>query len=282
MAFFSGGRDRIQAFKRRIIRNEATLTRVADNVAEQSKLLVRLVEQGGSGKRGDSLFGLLRGINRQLEITRTIPSTALALRERAVEACVDHITSDERFADMQVCRRNIECLRLGLAAAGSTGTVAEFGVYRGTTLTAIARHYDDRTVHGFDSFVGLPEAWGGTNKGEGAFDIGGTPPDLPVDNVEFHVGFFDSTVAPFSATNQGPFAFVHLDADLYSSTKEVFDHLGGWFVPGTVIVFDEYFGYHGWELHEHRAFSEFLETSGLDFTAVAIGHMNLAVRLVDV
>jgi hypothetical protein len=222
---------------------------------------------------------LLQRILKQLEVTRTIPSTPLKLRERAVDAAVDYILADRRFDDVQVATGNIEAMRIGLRAAQLAGAVAEFGVYKGQTLTVIARHYSDRTVHGFDSFVGLPEKWGGTSKGEGSFGVGGVPPELPVANVEFHVGFFDETVPKFAAAHEGPFAFVHLDADLYSSTKTVFDWLMSWFVEGTVIVFDEYFGYHGWQHHEHRAFMEFLERSALDYQPLAIGHMNLVVRL---
>ena len=74
---------------------------------------------------------------------------------------------------------------------------------------------------------------------------------------------------------------MHLDADLYSSTMTVIDTLFDWFVPGTVIVFDEYYGYPGWERHEHKAFMELLERSGLSFEGISIGHMNLGVKLVE-
>ena len=43
----------------------------------------------------------------------------------------------------------------------------------------------------------------------------------------------------------------------------------------------EYFGYHGWQLHEHKAFQEFLSRTGLSFQAIGLGHMNLAVRLIN-
>ena len=157
--------------------------------------------------------------------------------------------------------------------------VAEFGVYKGTSLTQIAKFFPDRTVHGFDSFVGLPDAWG--SKRAGDFSLEAKPPQLSVSNVEFHVGWFDDTVPVFATQHSGPFALAHLDADLYSSTKTVFDHLGDWFVPGTVVVFDEYFGYYGWQHHEHKAFHEFLARTGLSFEAISLGHMNLAVRLLD-
>ena len=53
------------------------------------------------------------------------------------------------------------------------------------------------------------------------------------------------------------------------------------FVAGTIVVFDEYFGYHGWQRHEHKAFQEFLSRTGLSFEAIGLGHMNLAVRLIN-
>ena len=144
-----------------------------------------------------------------------------------------------------------------------------------------AKTFPDQIIHGFDSFEGLPTAWGGTSKSAGDFDIGGTPPEIDATNVEFHVGFFDKTVPPFAESTDGQFSFVHLDADLYSSTKTVFDNLGDRIGPGAVLVFDEYFGYHGWQRHEHRAFMEFLEDRDLDYEALALGHMNLAVRLIS-
>jgi hypothetical protein len=228
-----------------------------------------------------SVTDLLAEVRNELRITRTIPSTGIVLRQRAVQQGVDHILGDDRFDDVQVSLNNPATVAAALKEVTIDGMVAEFGVYKGTSLTQIATFFPDHTVHGFDSFVGLPDAWGGTSKGAGAFDIGAKPPELKVSNVEFHVGWFDATVPVFAEQHVGPFAFAHLDADLYSSTKTVFDHLGDWFVPGTVVVFDEYFGYHGWQRHEHQAFQEFLARTGLSFRAISLGHMNLAVRLTD-
>ena len=228
-----------------------------------------------------SVTDLLAEVRNELRITRTIPSTGIVLRQRAVDQGVEYILSDPRFDDVQVSLNNPSTVTAALHEVTLDGAVAEFGVYKGTSLTQIAKFFPDLTVHGFDSFVGLPGAWGGTSKGAGAFDIGAKPPELSVSNVEFHVGWFDATVPVFAREHTGPFAFAHLDADLYSSTKTVFDHLEKWFVPGTVVVFDEYFGYHGWQRHEHKAFQEFLTRTGLSFEAISLGHMNLAVRLLD-
>lgn len=228
-----------------------------------------------------SVTDLLQQVRKELHTARTIPSTGIALRQRAVDQGVEYILSDRRFDHLHVSLHNATTVAAALREVTIDGLVAEFGVYQGLSLTQIATFFPDRTVHGFDSFVGLPEAWGGTSNRAGTFDVGAEPPRLPVANVEFHVGWFEDTVPVFARQYSGPLAFAHLDADLYSSTKTVFDTIGDWFVPGTIVVFDEYFGYHGWQHHEHKAFQEFLARTGLSFEAVSLGHMNLAVRLVD-
>jgi hypothetical protein len=226
-----------------------------------------------------SVTDLLEEVRKELLIARTIPSTSIMLRRRAVDQGVEYILSDRRFDHMQVSLHNAAAMMEALNEVSLDGMVAEFGVYKGTSLTQIAKSFPDRTVHGFDSFIGLPQTWG--SKRTGSFDLEAKPPQLSVSNVEFHVGWFDDTVPEFARQHSGPFAFAHLDADLYSSTKTVFDNLGDWFVPGTIVVFDEYFGYFGWQHHEHKAFHEFLSRTGLSFEALGLGHMNLAVRIID-
>ena len=260
-------------------------TRLSEMQGRQVDLEHRIVgrrnQKGAQVAEAPSVTDLLTEVRNELRVTRTIPSSGIVLRQRAVEQSVDYILSDRRFDNVQVSLHNASTVDAALKEVRLDGMLAEFGVYKGTSLTQIAKFFPHRTVHGFDSFVGLPDAWGGTSKGAGAFDIGAKPPDLPVSNVEFHVGWFDDTVPVFAEQHSGPLAFAHLDADLYSSTKTVFDHLGDWFVAGTIVVFDEYFGYHGWQRHEHQAFQEFLARTGLSFEAISLGHMNVAVRLIN-
>lgn len=225
---------------------------------------------------------LLRSIQLELRRGREIPSTALRLRQLSVEDSCDYIRSEPRFRAAQVMQHNHLALLAALRAAPDReGLVVEFGVHRGASLERIAKFFPQQTVHGFDSFIGLPEAWSGNPQQAGAFDLGGTPPELPVDNVAFHVGWFEDTVPPFAAQDSDTIRFAHLDADLYSSTATVFGLLRDRFTAGTVIVFDEYFGYHGWQDHEHKAFHEFLDDTGFTFEALSIGHMNLGVRLLE-
>lgn len=138
--------------------------------------------------------------------------------------------------------------------------VLEFGVYSGRTLRLIANTLPNSSVYGFDSFEGLPERWrDGYEKGEFKVDV--LPNDIP-QNAGLVVGWFQETLPKFVKEHAGKkVGFVHVDCDIYSSTKTIFDELAGgdMFRDGTVITFDEAFNYPGWEQHEMKAFSEFLE-----------------------
>lgn len=152
-------------------------------------------------------------------------------------------------------------------------------------------------LHGFDSFRGLPEDWDngqrkqqdGNDEGHqdlkfaaGAFDLGGVAPDVadvqrslnhgqfqhcsPA-NIELHSGWFQDTVPLFLSTHSGPIAFVHADADLYTSTFCFLDEMcrRKRFIKGTVIVFDEFWNYPNWEEEEYRAWKEICQLYNLEF-----------------
>jgi len=86
-----------------------------------------------------------------------------------------------------------------------------------------------------------------------------------------------------SSPNEGPVAFLHLDADLYSSTKTVLDLIGPRLVTGSVVLFDEYFSNPGWQDGEHRAWLEYVDTTGLtfDYAACTYDHEHVIVVVTD-
>ena len=133
------------------------------------------------------------------------------------------------------------------------GLIMEFGVASGRTINHIST-LTDQPVYGFDSFGGLPETWR-TGYPAGSFEH-----ELPAvnGNVELVAGLFDDTLDEFLSGHDGSVSLLHVDCDLYSSTKTIFDKLAPRIVPGTVVVFNEYFNYPGWEQHEFRAFREFV------------------------
>lgn len=152
-----------------------------------------------------------------------------------------------------------QTLRDALRAAPADGLVLEFGVATGTTLQIIAEERS-RGVYGFDSFAGLPEHW---RLGYDAGEFAEQPPR--VEGAQLVVGMFEDTLAGFLAEHPGAVAFVHVDCDLYSSTVTVLEQLSPRFVEGTVLLFDEYFNFPGWQEHEHRAWREHVARTGLRF-----------------
>jgi hypothetical protein len=149
------------------------------------------------------------------------------------------------------------------------GMWMEFGVCAGGSIRQFSELVPaGTTIYGFDCWEGLPEPWmvneGKTDayarhaKGDFASE---KPTDLP-DNIILIDGLFEDSIAPFKEKVKDKIAFIHIDCDLYSSTKTIFDQLKDRFQDGTIIVFDELIGYEGWEDHEYKAFHEFLDETG--------------------
>ena len=148
----------------------------------------------------------------------------------------------------------------------------------GTTLKIIADAVaNDRAVIGFDTFTGLPEAWR-TGFPVGEFAQSEVP---KVVGAELIVGLFEDELPAFLARTEEQIAFLHVDCDLYSSTKTVLDLAGEHLAPDAVLVFDEFFNYPGWQLHEFRAWTEFIEQTGRTFEYLAYTGNNeqVVVRL---
>ncbi len=198
--------------------------------------------------------GLLARAYRKIAHKFYVNDLWLDLCLRAKADTVDYIVANMPAA--QVLEDRYALLRFALDRAPAEGLVLEFGVEKGDSLRWIARH-TAREVHGFDAFRGLPLDWAGTRETRGKFDRQGRLPKVP-DNVRLHVGWFDRTIPGFLAAHPGSVALLHIDCDIYESTRTVLDLVGGRIGPGAWIVFDEYFNYPGWRLHEFRAFQEWI------------------------
>jgi hypothetical protein len=122
----------------------------------------------------------------------------------------------------------------------------------------------DAELHGFDSFLGLPEefdAVGGYPKGR--FSTEGVAPEIGDPRVTFHQGWFEETLPSFELPEHEALV-INMDADLYSSTIFVLRHLRDAFKPGVILYFDDL----SRPDHEAKAFDEFMRETGLRFRAV--------------
>jgi len=172
-----------------------------------------------------------------------------------------------------------DTLAYALSLAPVGGLALEFGVYSGGTLNQIAKARGDRRVYGFDSFQGLPEAWR-ADFPAGAFAVKQLP---EVQDAELVVGWFNQTLPGFLQQHPETVDFLHVDCDLYSSTRTVFDFVGSRLRVGSVVLFDEFFNYTGWREHEFKAWNEYVQSSGTRFCyeAYTFNNEQVALRILE-
>jgi O-methyltransferase len=150
------------------------------------------------------------------------------------------------------------------------GDMAELGVYNGATAAIMLKAAPSKTLHLFDTFEGLPDSEGKFDKGEWNGSLESVKRNLSQwKGVVYHTGFFPASADQFEAR----FSFVHLDADLYMSTKAALE----WFWPrlnigGAILS-------HDFPLSEGvvRAFNEFFRDKPEPFIPLS-GSQCVAVK----
>jgi hypothetical protein len=158
------------------------------------------------------------------------------------------------------------------ALTAGKGTACEFGVFTGGSLKVI-RNYRKPPVYGFDSWTGLPEAWEfGSNKHEQGHFTCDKPKDL-ASGTYLVDGFFENSLPVWLETHQEPIKLIHLDADLYSSTKTVLTLLNDRIENGTILIFDELLNldgsYSNWQDGEWQALNEWLKDFNREVECIA-------------
>jgi hypothetical protein len=175
------------------------------------------------------------------------------------------VTTDERLFGL------IEAVRHVLAN-GVPGAFVECGVFMGGSsmamaLTLLAEGVDDREIHLFDTFEGMPEPgekdvdlWGKPAvrrfSRERLSDVSSTWTSCPLDAVReamFTTGYpkerihFVKGLVEETIPGQAPesIALLRLDTDWYQSTKHELNHLYPRVPPGGVVIIDDYGHFRG-------------------------------------
>jgi hypothetical protein len=204
-----------------------------------------------------------------MNIEQQLQMNALISTTEYVETHLSNITS---FAG------RFDLLHYALKEVTLKGLHLEFGVHRAASINFLAKRIDT-TIHGFDSFEGLPEFWrDGFIKNHFAVNR------LPKvhSNVMLYQGWFDNTLPNFlkNLSEKEVVAFLHIDSDLYSSAKTIFDQLSSRITSGTVILFDEYFNYPHWKNGEYKAFQEFIQNKGLSYQYIGFNRFGEQVAVI--
>lgn len=155
------------------------------------------------------------------------------------------------------------------------GYYFEFGCHEANTMRMAWRHFRhlfDWTFVAFDSFEGLPApspedesaifTAGNLATDEAAFTDFCRAAGMPTDRLITVKGFYDQSLTSALRDRLLPTKAVaiYVDCDLYKSTVPVLEFVVPFLQKGTVIVFDDWFCYHGDPAFgERRAWREFLE-----------------------
>lgn len=237
-------------------------------------------------RSGDVLFHLAVALERLGEIEESDIIMEKLRRSEAISSClvdswgyVRWHTRKSKNNELNLHRGTRSMLQIALDAAiplivKENGLVCEFGVASGRSLRMTQEMLPlEVPLHGFDTFTGIPQAWG--NEPTGTYSTGGVIPNME-GSVTFHKGLFTNTIGEFLKnteknedeqllSSRRPLAFANIDCDLYSSTNDVLEAMHSRIVPGTVIIFDEYLCHPTWRQDEFRAWRECCKRFGWQY-----------------
>ena len=149
----------------------------------------------------------------------------------------------------------------------------EFGVASGdATKTFLKMPYAVNCLqwNGFDTFFGLPNAWGDLSAG--AFSTNGVPPKIENQIVNWHVGLIEKTCTNIQTLNLLDQRFIVIfDFDLYSATKSAWTAIEPHLKSGDILYFDE-----AYESDESQIIEEIIASKKLYFRVLGYTTMGIA------
>lgn len=156
----------------------------------------------------------------------------------------------------------------------------EFGVFKGDSINLFSKTLKkiNAEIYGFDSFKGLKDEWMTEEfNPPGTFDLKGNKPKVE-SNVKLIDGWVEETTKNFLSKNSKKIAFIHFDLDTYESTSFVLKSVKNSLQPGTIILFDEFYGFPNWEKYEYKAFKE--EIGENKFKYLAFGSRQACIKII--
>ncbi len=174
---------------------------------------------------------------------------------------------------------------MDLCSAAPAGAFVECGTFRGGSASIMAQSGEDRVLWLFDSWAGFPDTGevdvdrSGRQASRGDFNSAYEEVEnflvrsCRASTTRLHLtsGWFEDTL-PAHMDEIGPIAVLHIDCDLYSSTRTCLLYLFDPVVEGGVVVVDDYGDWEGCQ----RAVDEFIaEHHSLGITIEAVDNSQI-------
>ena len=232
----------------------------------KEKILKEIEDIRKDGYNDDNFWCDHNSLDTTISIIESIPG--LSNKKRFYKRIEPLLHGLCRFNYYKFCIENLD------KDLGNEGMWIEMGVYKGQTIRLMNKYKKQmfanakECFYGFDSFLGLPENWKPTVR-KSKFNL--KEEDIPeIKNCEIVAGMFRDTLPTFVNDNKGKkLALLHIDCDLYSSTKTSLKYLNEFVTEGTIILLDEVIGSEYHVEHEYRAFKEYLENNNIEIEWLA-------------
>ena len=79
-------------------------------------------------------------------------------------------------------------------------------------------------------------------------------------------GRVEDTIETFLKDNSGnKIIFSHMDMDNYNPTKYTLEKIKPFLTQGSIVLFDEFYGFQGWKNHEFKALQEVFKESEYNY-----------------
>ena len=162
------------------------------------------------------------------------------------------------------------------------GDIYEFGTYKGYTARLISENMAlcnwEGKLHLFDSFEGLEEEWNMNDYNPiGRFSLNKKSPKV-LKNVTLIKGKVQSTLENFLKDKKDKkIIFAHMDMDTYTPTKYTLNKIKPFLQKGSVILFDEFYGFPNWQKHEYKALKETFKEE--EYKYFAFGNRQVSIEI---
>ena len=203
------------------------------------------------------------------------------VEQMAIKESAEYAVSN--FSEAMIFNKREEiwdyCVSRAPLIQSEGGIILEFGVWKGESINFFAKNCPKALVYGFDSFEGLEEDWYGFTLQKGSFSTAGKLPNCEK-NVELYKGWFEETVPSFlGILKESQIQILHLDADTYKPTAYVLNALSKNLGKGTIVLFDEYFGYPGYRSHEFKAWQELVKANDIVYRYIGYSEQQVAIEI---
>ena len=200
------------------------------------------------------------------------------MNQEVLETFSNDLKKSIRFNDEISIRKY--AINLALSNEHSLGNLEnlyylEFGVWKGKSSNFFSRYINK--LYSFDSFEGLPNEWEG-QKPKGYFNLNKKIPKLN-SNIEPIIGYVEDTLDGFLKEHNPKINFIHMDMDLYQSSKFTLSKVKPYLQKGSIILFDELYNYINWKSGEYKALKEIFEDHEYIYRSFNLQGAQVAIQI---